>query len=99
MVKKTWVKANCNVIYGILYNKGHIDESAYDYIYQEGFLPSKIYCTLKVQKIKDKFDIPPPRPIVSSTNSYNYNFACYFGELLTPFVPATHCTKDSFTFI
>ena len=36
---------------------------------------------------------------MSPIDSYNYNFACYFGELLTPFIPATHCTKDSFTFI
>ena len=39
---------------------------------------------------------------MSSINSYNYNliiYVSYLCELLTPFIPTLHCTKDSFTFI
>ena len=36
---------------------------------------------------------------MSSINSYNYNLASYLCELLTPFIPSAHCTKDSFAFI
>ena len=50
-------------------------------------------------KIKEKPDMSPLRPIVSSINSYNYNLASYLCELLTPFIPTAHCTKDSFIFI
>ena len=82
-----------------LNNKGYFDESVYDYIYPAGSLPSKLYGTTKIHNIKEKSDIPPLRPIVSSINSYNYNLASYLCELLTPFIPSAHCTKDSFTFI
>ena len=82
-----------------LKNKGYFDESIYDYIYPAGSLPSRLYGTPKIHKIKEKSDIPPLRPIVSSINSYNYNLASYSCALLTPFIPTAYCTKDSFTFI
>ena len=34
---------------------------------------------------------------MSSTNNYNYNIPSYLCELLTPFIPAGYCTKDSFS--
>ena len=52
-----------------LNNKGYFDESIYDYIYPAGSLPSRLYGTPKIHKIKKKSDIPPLRPIVSSINS------------------------------
>ena len=82
-----------------LNNKGYFDESIYDYIYPAGSLPSRLYGTPKIHKIKEKSDIPPLRLIVSSINSYNYNLASYLCTLLTPFIPTAYCTKDSFTFI
>ena len=82
-----------------LNNKGYFDESIYDYIYPAGSLPSRLYGTPKIHKIKEKSDIPPLRPIVLSINSYNYNLASYLCALLTPFIPTAYCTKDSFTFI
>ena len=82
-----------------LNNKGYFDESIYDYIYPAGSLPSRLYGTPKIHKIKEKSDIPPLRPIVSSINSYNYNLASYLCALLTPFIPAAYCKKDSFIFI
>ena len=63
------------------------------------FTYKKGLCTPKIHKIKEKSDVPPLRPIVSSINSYNYNLASYLCELITPFIPLAHCTKDSFTFI
>ena len=82
-----------------LNNKGYFDESIYDYIYPAGSLPSTLYGTPKIHKIKEKSHIPPLRPIVSTINSYNYNLASYLCAFLTPFIPTAHCTKDWFTFI
>ena len=82
-----------------LNNKGYFDESIYDYIYPAGSLPSRLYGTPKIHKIKEKSDIPPLRPIVSSINSYNYNLASYLCALLIPFISTAHFTKDSFNFI
>ena len=82
-----------------LNSKGYFDESIYDYIYPAGSLPSRLYGTHKIHKIKEKPDIPPLRPILSSINSYNYNLASYLCALLPSFIPTAYCTKDSFTFI
>ena len=82
-----------------LNNKGYFDESIYDYIYPAGSLPTRLYGTPKIHKIKEKSDIPPLRPIVSSINSYNYNLASYLCALLIPFILTAHFTKDSFNFI
>ena len=58
-----------------LKSKGYFDESVYDYIHPAGSIPSRLYVTLKTHKIKEKSDIPPLRPTVSSINSYNNNLA------------------------
>ena len=58
-----------------LKNKGYFDESVYDYIHPACSIPSRLYVTLKTHKIKEKSDIPPLRPFVSSINSYNNNLA------------------------
>ena len=47
-----------------LNNTGYFDESVYDYIYAAGSLPSRLYGTSKIHKIKEKSDIPPLRLIV-----------------------------------
>ena len=39
------------------------------------------------------------RPIVSSIDTYNYKLAQYLGSLLSPHIPSSYRTKDSFTFI
>ena len=62
-------------------------------------LPSPLYGTPKIHKIKENSDIPSLMPIVSSINSYNYNLASYLCQLLTHFIPTAYYTKDSFTFI
>ena len=59
-----------------------MDESVYDYIYPAGSFLPRLYGTPKIHKIKEKSDISPLRPIVSSINSYNYNLASYLCELL-----------------
>ena len=56
-----------------LNNKGYFDESVCDYIYHAGSLPSRLYGTPKINKIKKKSDLPPIWPIVSSIDSYNDN--------------------------
>ena len=56
-----------------LNNKGYFDESVCDYIYHAGSLPSRLYGTPKINKIKQKSDLTPIWPIVSSIDSYNDN--------------------------
>ena len=82
-----------------LNNKGYFNESAYDYIYPADSPPSRLYGAPEIHKIQEKSDIPPLKPIVLSINCYNHNLASYLCELLTPFIPSTPCTKDSFTLI
>ena len=60
---------------------------------QQVSLPSRLYGTPKIHKTKEKSDISPLRPIVSSINSYNYNHASYLCALLTPLIPTAYCTK------
>ena len=79
--------------------KGYFDESIYDYIYPAGSLPSRLYGKPKIHKIKEKSDIPFLGLFCRLINSYNYNLSNYLCELLTPFIPAAYCTKNSFTFI
>ena len=43
--------------------------------------------------------LPPFRPIVSSTGTYNYELAKYLCYLLQPYIPTNYCTQDSFTFV
>ena len=50
-----------------LNNKGCFDESLYDYIYPIFSLPSTLYGTPKIHKIKENSEIPSLRPIVLST--------------------------------
>ena len=95
VIQQNCVKSSFNVIYG---NQIRKDETR-AFMYPVGSLPSRLHDTPIIHKAKEKSDIPPLRPIVSSINSYNYSFASYLCELLTPFIPKVHCTKDSFTFI
>ena len=44
-------------------------------------------------------NFPPLRLVVSSINSFNYNLAKYFCNLLQPKIPSIHSTQDTFTFI
>ena len=52
-----------------------------------------------MHKVKNESDTPPFRPIVSSIGSYNYNLSKFLCNMLTPFIPEQHCTKDTFTFV
>ena len=55
-------------------------------IFAQYVLSLKIACTTEIHKTKEKSDITPLRPFVSSVNSYNNNLAGYLSELLTPLI-------------
>ena len=84
---------------GKLNNKGYCDKKVYYYFYPAGSFPVRSYGRSKVHKIKEKSYIPLVRPILSSSNYYNYDLASYLYEILTSFIPTSHSTKDSLIFI
>ena len=53
-----------------------------------------------MHKVKDPKTItPPPRPIVSSIGTYNYNLAKYLCSLLKPHISSEFCATDTFSFV
>ena len=42
---------------------------------------------------------PKLRPIVSSIGSFNYNLACFLGDLISPLVPDDYSSKETFSFV
>ena len=52
-----------------------------------------------MHKAREPSSIPPFRPIISSTGTYNYELAKYLCILLEPHIPSQHCALDTFTFV
>ena len=65
-----------------LKKQGVFDDSTSENIYPVGSQPSRLYRTPKLQKLFT--DVPSFCPIVSSINSFNYNVAKHFCNLLQP---------------
>ena len=78
--------------------KGFFDESTYNKIYPRGSRPARIYGSPKMHKISGNA-IPPFRPIVSSIGTFNHALARFLSDMLTPHIPGTHSTQDSFSFV
>ena len=76
-----------------------LDDNTYDLISPSGSVPSRIYGSPKMHKVKGSNSIPPLRPIVSSIGAYNYKLAKYLSTKLTPLITTTHCAKDSFSVV
>ena len=74
-------------------------ESEYSDLYLKGSKVDRLYGTPKIHKTFSSGSIPPLRPIVSSTDTYNYKLAQYLGSLLSPHIPSNYTTEDSFTSI
>ena len=77
----------------------YLNKIDYQFIYQFGFTTAKIYGTPKMHKLTDSDSFPMLQPIASSAGTYNYNFAKYLCNLLSPHLPEQYCMKDTFTFV
>ena len=42
---------------------------------------------------------PKLRPIVSPIGSFNYNLACFLGDLISPLVADDYSSKETFSFV
>ena len=42
---------------------------------------------------------PKLRLLVSSTDTFNYDFACFLCDLISPIVPDDYSCKDTFSFV
>ena len=67
-------------------------------MYPSGSAPTRIYGTPKMHKLSSSDPFPKLRPIASSISTFNYNFACFLCELLSPLVPNDYSCKDTFSF-
>ena len=52
-----------------------------------------------MHKLREPDQIPPFRPILSATGSYNYNLAKYLNTLIFPIIPSEFSCSDSFRFV
>ena len=67
--------------------KNFFNEIEYDKLYPSGSGPARIYGTPKMHKFSSSDSFSKLRPIVSSIGTFNYNFARFLCDLLSPLVP------------
>ena len=72
--------------------KNFFKKIQYDKFYPSGSHPARIYGTTKMHKF------PKLHPIVSSIDTFNYNFAHFLCDLLSPLVPQEHSCNNTFSF-
>ena len=80
-----------------LKNKQFFTKEVYDKIYPSNSKPISIYGLPKIHKLNVQRNNLSLRPIVFSISTYNYHLSKFLTDLLDPIIPASHCTKDSFT--
>ena len=68
-------------------------------MYLSGSAPARTYGTPKMHKFSSSDSFPKLCPIVSSIVTFNYNFACFLWDLLSPLVPNDYSYKDTFSFV
>ena len=74
-------------------------EDIYKQVSPLGSVPSRVYGSPKMHKVKGQVKVPPLRPIVSSIGAYNYNLSKYLAGLVTPLISTEHSARDSFSFV
>ena len=68
-------------------------------MYPSGSALACIYGAPKMYKFSRSDSFPKFRPIVSSIGTFNYNFARFLCNLLSPSVPNDYSCKDNFSFV
>ena len=76
-----------------------ISQIEYDKLYPSGSSPACIPGTPKMHNFSSSDSFPKLRPIVSSVGTFNYNFAHFFCDLLSPLVLNGYFCKDNFHFV
>ena len=70
-----------------------------DKLYPSGSALARIYGTAKMHKLSASDSFPKVCPIVSSIDTFNYNLARFFCDLLSPLVSNDYSCKDTFSFV
>ena len=70
-----------------LKQKNFFNETEYDRLYPSGSAPAHVYGTPKRHKFSSSDSFPKFCPIFSSIGTFNYNFARFLSDLLSPLVP------------
>ena len=68
-------------------------------MYLSGSAPACIYSTPKMRKFSSSDSFPKLRSFVLSIGTFNYNFARFLCDLLSPLVPNDYSRKDTFSFL
>ena len=92
-------KADYNAFSEISKKRGSIDNHIYSSVFPRGSQPARFYGLPKLHKHRENYNAPPIRPILSSSNSYNFNLSKYLCTLLNPVTPNNYTTSNSFTFV
>ena len=67
--------------------KNFLNEIEHDKSHPFGSAPTRIYDTRKMHKFSSSDSFPKLHPIVSSIGTFNYNFAHFLCDLISPLVP------------
>ena len=68
-------------------------------MYPFGSAPARIYGTPKMHKFFLSDTFLKLCPILSSIGTFNYNRACFLGDLLSSLAPDNYSFKDTFSFV
>ena len=99
MRNQPWkVKLHYNAFY-VSSNKNFFSENEYDKLYPSGSAPARIYATPKMNKFSSSDSFPKRRPIVSFLGTFNYGYARFVCDLLSPLIPNNYSCKDTFSFV
>ena len=79
--------------------KNFFHKNEYDKLYRPGSTPARIHGTPKMHKFSSSDLFPKLRLLVSSTDTFNYDFACFLCDLISPIVPDDYFRKDTFSFV
>lgn len=82
-----------------LKNSGFITEEDYKYAKARGSLPARLYGLPKIHKPRDTEGLTPFRPIVSSSNTFNYRLAKLLTFKLNHIRQSNNIIRDTFTFV
>ena len=81
-----------------LKQKNFFNKNEYDKLYPSGSAPARIYDTPKMHKLSSSDSFLKLHPIVSSIGTFNYNFARFLCDFLSPLVPNDYSCKDTVSF-
>ena len=82
-----------------LKQKKFFNEIEYGKLNPSGSAPTRFYGTPKMHKFSYRDSFSKRCPIVSSKGTFNYNFARFLCDLLSPLVPNNYSCKDIFSFV